>query len=336
MNRVIVVGTSAGGLDALRVLLGYLPADLPAAILLVMHIGSRPSILPDVLRRHSALPIAFARDQQELVSGTIVVAPPDRHLLVIREGARLRAVLSCAAKENHTRPAIDPLFRTVAEAADGLAVGVILSGYLDDGVAGLQAIKACGGVAVAQDPAEATAPDMPKNAINNVEVDMCAPLKEIATALTRYAMERPPETGMHPIPHWLSTENRMVAEGSSMKELQQIGSPSDYACPACGGVLFEMKQHRPTRYRCHTGHAFTTLSLLLEQQTVIEDSLRAALRALHERERLAEQLAAEAVAHGHVPETDYAGLARRSREEAAQLRTLLAEPGSKAGPPDVK
>lgn len=324
MNRVIVVGTSAGGMDALRVLLGYLPADLPAAILLVMHIGSRPSVLPEILQRHCAMPVLFAQDQQELIAGTVVVAPPDRHLLVMREGASLRVVLSCAAKENHTRPAIDPLFRTVAEAADGLAVGVILSGYLDDGVAGLQAIKACGGVALAQDPAEALAPDMPRNAVNNVEVDLCAPLQGIAAALTRYAMT-PPETGEHPIPQWLSAENRMLAAGGGMKELQQIASPSSYSCPACGGVLFKLQQRPPTRYRCHTGHAFTALSLLLEQQTVIEESLRAALRALHEKERLAEQLAAESAVQGPVPETDYADLARRCRGEAAQLRSLLAE-----------
>ncbi|WP_170304263.1 chemotaxis protein CheB [Duganella radicis] len=324
MNRVIVVGTSAGGLHALGALLGYLPADLPAAILLVMHIGSRFSVLPEVLQRHSALPVAFAQDRQELVAGTVVVAPPDRHLLVMREGAALRAVLSCAAKENHTRPAIDPLFRTVAEAADGRAVGVILSGYLDDGVAGLQAIKACGGVAVAQDPAEAAAPDMPRNAVSNVALDLCAPLQEIAAALTRYARTPPPAAGAHEIPSWLRTENRIVADGGDLKALQQIASPSNYACPACGGVLFEMTQRRPTRYRCHTGHAFSALSLLLEQQTVIEESLRSAVRALHEKESLAEQLAAESTLHGRAPEADYAGIARRCREEAAQLLALLA------------
>jgi two-component system chemotaxis response regulator CheB len=323
---VIVIGASAGGLDAVRALLGYLPADLSAAILLVVHIGSRPSALPELLQRHSAMPVMLARDQQELVAGTVLVAPPDHHLLVMREGASLRAVLSCAARENHTRPAIDPLFRTVAEAADGLVVGVILSGYLDDGVAGLQAIKACGGVALVQDPAEATAPDMPSNAISNVDVDLCAPLQDIAAALTRYAMAPLPETGRHPIPQWLRTENRLAAEGGDMKALQQIASPLSYACPACGSVLFEMQQRRPTRYRCHTGHAFTALSLLLEQQTAIEASLRAALRVLHEKERLAEQMAAESAAQEHAPETGYASLARHSREQAAQLRALLAEP----------
>jgi two-component system chemotaxis response regulator CheB len=288
-----------------------------------MHIGSRPSVLPEILQRHCAMPVRFAHDQQELVAGTVLVAPPDRHLLVMREGASLRVVLSCAAKQNHTRPAIDPLFCTVAEAADGLAVGVILSGYLNDGVAGLQAIKACGGMAVAQDPAEAKAPDMPHNAIGNVELDLCASLQGIAAALTRYAMA-PPEGGEHPIPPWLMAENRILTAGGGMRELQQIAIPSSYACPDCGSVLFKLKPP-PTRYRCHTGHAFTALSLLLDQQTVIEEALRAALRALHEQERLAEQLAAEAVAQGREPETDYAALARRSREEAAQLRALLAE-----------
>jgi two-component system chemotaxis response regulator CheB len=137
------------------------------------------------------LPVAFALDQQELLAGMVVVAPPDRHLLVVRRGDALHAVLSGAAKENHTRPAIDPLFRTAAQAADSRVVGVILSGYLDDGVAGLLAIKACGGLAVVQDPAEAAAPDMPRNAISNVRIDLCAPLRAIAAALTRYARAAP-------------------------------------------------------------------------------------------------------------------------------------------------
>ena len=324
MNRVIVIGTSAGGLQALSALLSYLPPDLPAAILLVMHIGNRPSSLPEVLQRHSALPVAFARDQQELLAGMVVVAPPDRHLLVMRKGAALHAVLSCSARENHTRPAIDPLFRTVAEAADGLAIGVILSGYLDDGVAGLQAIKACGGLAVAQDPAEAAVPDMPRNAISNVAVDLCAPLLSIAAALTRYAMAPPPHGGSSPAPTWLTIENRLVTEGGGIRELEQIASPSNYACPACGGVLFELNQRRPTRYRCHTGHSFTQLSLLQDQQAVIEESLRSALRALDEKEYLAGQLAADSVGHHTVHSPDYDAVVRRCQAASAQLRDMLA------------
>jgi two-component system chemotaxis response regulator CheB len=274
-----VIGASAGGLQAVSVLLSYLPAELPAAILLVMHIGKRASVLPEVLQRHSALPVAFAVDQQQLLAGMVVIAPPDRHLLVVRRGDALHAVLSGGAKENHTRPAIDPLFRTVAEAANGRAVGVILSGYLDDGVAGLLAIKACGGLAVVQDPTEAAAPDMPRNAISNVQVDLCAPLRLIAAALTRYALAPPPAEPL-PAPPWLVIENRLVTEGGGIQELKQIAHPSDHVCPTCGGVLFELEQQRPPRYRCHTGHSFTRLSLLGDQQAGIDESQRAALRAL--------------------------------------------------------
>lgn len=280
MNRVIVIGASAGGLQAVSVLLSYLPAELPAAILLVMHIGSHASVLPEVLQCHSALPVAFAVDQQELLAGMVVIAPPDRHLLVVRRGDALHAVLSGAAKENHTRPAIDPLFRTVAEAARAHAVGVILSGYLDDGVAGLLAIKACGGQVVVQDPAEAAAQDMPRNAISNVQVDLCAPLRVIAAALTRYALTPPPRVEPLPAPPWLVIENRLLTEGGGIHELKQIAHPSDYACPTCGGLLFELEQQRPPRYRCHTGHSFTRLSLLADQQAEIDESQRAALRVL--------------------------------------------------------
>jgi two-component system chemotaxis response regulator CheB len=323
---VIVIGASAGGLQALGALLSYLPADLPAAILLVMHIGNRPSVLPDVLQRRCAMPVMFAHDQQVLTAGMVVVAPPDYHLLVMRDGDVLHAVLSNAAKENHTRPAIDPLFRTVAEAADGLVIGVILSGYLDDGVAGLQAIKACGGLALAQDPAEATAPDMPANAISNVEIDLCAPLQQIAAALRRYARAPPRSSGKAPAPSWLALENRILKEGGGIRELRQIASPSSYACPASGGVLFEMHQRRPTRYRCHTGHSYTALALLQDQQVVIEESLRSALRALDEKEYLATRLAAGPVVASAGAGPDYAEIARRSRATAVQLRALLAIP----------
>lgn len=131
-----------------------------------------------------------------------------------------------------------------------------------------------------QDPAEAAAPDMPRNAISNVQVDLCAPLRVIAAALTRYALTPAPRTEPLPAPPWLVIENRLVTKGGGIQELKQIAHPSDYVCPTCGGVLFELAQQRPPRYRCHTGHSFTRLSLLRDQQAGIDESQRAALRAL--------------------------------------------------------
>lgn len=183
-TRIVVVGASAGGVEALRALAAGLPTGFPAAVLVVAHVpATRPSLLPQILTAAGTLPAAHAVDGETLAAGRLYVAPPDRHLRV--EGRTVR--LSAGPRENFARPAINPLFRSAARAYGRRAAGVILSGALDDGVAGLRAIGRQGGVTVAQDPREALFPPMPEAAIRNATVDFVLPVAGIAALLARWA-----------------------------------------------------------------------------------------------------------------------------------------------------
>jgi two-component system, chemotaxis family, protein-glutamate methylesterase/glutaminase len=326
MNAVVVIGASAGGVAALTGILAGLPGDFPAPILIVMHIGDHPSVLPALLARSCALPVRHAADGETLGPGMVLVAPPGRHLMVERDGDALRAVLAHGPRENHSRPAIDPLFRSAAVAGGAAVAGVILTGYLDDGVAGLAAIKTCGGTAIVQDPADASAPDMPRHAIEQVAVDRCLPLAGIAGALVEWAAGLPQRVAddVAQAPEWLALENRFASGGGAMTQLKRIGTPSPYTCPECGGSLFSLNNAQSCRFRCHTGHSYTLLSLLREQEQAIEAALLKALRAVQEKESLAEQLAAEFAARSLAPEPGYATLAQQARAEAEALRALLA------------
>lgn len=178
---LVVVGASAGAVPVLLELATRLPADFPAAVLVVLHVGAHRSVLPDLLKGRGALPARHAVDGQALQPGTIAIAPPDQHMLV--EAGRIR--LQHGPKENHARPAIDPLFRSAARAQGRRVIGVLLSGCLDDGTAGLRAIKDGGGVAVVQDPADAEHPEMPRSALAHVDVDCCVPGAQLADTLVR-------------------------------------------------------------------------------------------------------------------------------------------------------
>jgi two-component system chemotaxis response regulator CheB len=277
-----VIGASAGGVQALQTLVSGLPAGFPAALLIVLHIGSHRSIMPALLSSSGPLEAAHATDGEPLVPGRIRVAPPDHHLLV--EGQRLR--LSRGPKEHHTRPAIDPLFRSAAMTMGPAVVGVVLTGRLDDGTAGLQAIKAHGGIAVVQEPGDAAEPSMPTSALKYVQVDHCVPLASMADVLmTLVGMEVVPPAV---VPHELAAHEHALSlsQGSPMEHLQAIGFPSTFVCPDCKGGLWEIRNTQPQRYRCHTGHAFTLRTLQHAQGEATDEALWSALRALQEKELL--------------------------------------------------
>lgn len=177
----IVVGASAGGVSALVDLAATLPADLPAVVGVVLHVGSQHSILPELLSAHGPLRAVHPRHGERLVPGRIFVAPPDHHMLFTPDGVQLTR----GPRENHSRPAIDPLFRSAALHWRDRAIGVVLTGDLDDGTAGLAAIKDCGGTAIVQDPATAFEPSMPASALAHVAVDGCLPLAAIGPALAQ-------------------------------------------------------------------------------------------------------------------------------------------------------
>lgn len=330
MQPLIVIGASVGGMEALSVIFSSLPPDLPAAVLVVTHIGARDSVLPELLARTSALPVRHARDGEPVRPGRVLLAPPDRHMLVAMSGGQAVIELTRGPRENHTRPAIDPLFRTAAAACGAAVVGVVLTGYLDDGTAGLAAIKACGGTAIVQQPSEAVAPSMPQSALAHVQVDQCLPLAQIGPVLLALARGQGAAAGGNrPLPQLMTVENRFAWGAGNMEELQKIATPSTFTCPECHGTLWELHAQQPRRFRCHTGHSFTATILAELQHEKAEDAIWAAVRALQEKERLYDSLAVKATGwqHGGTA-SDYAAKALQAREQADLLRrVLLAEEG---------
>ena len=327
MQTLILIGASVGGVDALSTIVAALPVNLPAAILIVTHVGARKSVLPEILAKTSALPVRFAEDGEPVRPGRILLAPPDRHMLVVNTAGQAVIELTRGPKENHTRPAIDPLFRSAAAAFGPAVVGVILSGYLDDGTVGLQAIKVCGGKVLVQDPQEAVAPSMPQSALENVDVDWCLPLAQIAPALLALASGKPPSLPpAQPTPQWIAVENRFAKGEGNMEQLEKIATPSTFTCPECQGTLWELHDRQLQRFRCHTGHSFTAKILAELQHAKAEEAIWAAVRALQEKEKLYQSLAAKAQAWLHTGTAgEYAEKARQAGEQADVLkRTLLA------------
>jgi two-component system, chemotaxis family, protein-glutamate methylesterase/glutaminase len=316
-RRLVVIGTSAGGLGALKECVQYLPPDFPAPILVVIHIGAHDSKVAQLLAPYSTLPIRQAKDNDPVEAGTILIAPPDRHLLV--EIQRVR--LSRGPKENFARPAIDPLFRSAAIAYRRNAIGVLLTGNLHDGTVGLQAIKAYGGTAIVQDPQEAEVPGMPLSALEHGDIDYCLPLKGIVEVLVEL-VNKPVESTLEVAPpNWIPVEQLFVLPGEAgMNELEKIAKPSVFTCPECHGSLWEIKSVKPRHFRCNTGHAFSASALGLGQDEMLEEAIWAAVRALHEKEVLLKQSAKSASESNR---EDAAAEHKAAAEQAARYAKLL-------------
>ncbi|HEV8483986.1 MAG TPA: chemotaxis protein CheB [Blastocatellia bacterium] len=285
---IIVIGASAGGVEALTTLVRHLPADLTAAVFVVLHVPPDGfSVLPQLLTRAGPLPAFHPKDKEQIQNGHIYVAPPDNHLLVKRGYLRLVR----GPKENRRRPSIDPLFRTAARAYGNRVMGIILSGTLDDGSAGLIAIKKQGGIAIIQDPEEALYPGMPANAIESLDADYILPVSGIASVLARLTRERVEERG-GPESEQLETESDIAElDFESMHKYDRPGTPSRFTCPECHGVLWEIDDERLLRFRCRVGHAYSSENLLGGQADAVEDALWAALRTLEENVALLQRIA---------------------------------------------
>lgn len=287
-NRIIVIGASAGGVEALLRIAPRLSAELAAPVVLVLHIGAHPSHLPELLNARGPCHAEFARTGTIPLAGMIYVAPSDEHVLL--DGGALR--LSRGPKEHHARPAIDPLFRSAALDRGRGVIGVVLTGMLDDGSAGLQAIKACGGIAVVQDPDDAAEPSMPRSALEGVDVDHVVKLDAMADLLNRLALGDDTPSPVS-APDWLRTEHAITLGEAHLRELTTIGAPSGFTCPDCGGSLFELHEGRPVRFLCHTGHAFSLHSLATVHEAITDEALWSGLRALQEKEAILRRLVKE-------------------------------------------
>ncbi|MEH2071598.1 MAG: chemotaxis protein CheB [Nostoc sp.] len=290
-HDLIVIGTSAGGVEALTYLVRQLPADLNAAVIVVLHVATQsPNVLHYILNSAGNLPAFLAEDGEAIKTGQIYVAPADYHLLV--KPGYLQ--LTRGPKENHHRPAIDPLFRTAARAYGQRTIAVVLTGMLDDGTAGLTAVKMRGGIAVVQNPDDALYPGMPNSAIANVEdIDYILPLSKIPSILVALANTPTATEAQNPVPSQMEYESDMAQLNTELLEnsINPPGKPSTFTCPDCGGTLWEIKEGKMLRFRCHVGHAFGAETLLAMQSEKMEEALWSAIRALQEKAKLSQQMA---------------------------------------------
>jgi two-component system chemotaxis response regulator CheB len=302
---IIVVGASAGGIEPLVILVRALSRNLPAAIFIVLHIpADSPSLLPEIIGRATPLKVAQAKDGAAITYGHIYIAPPDNHLLVERD--RVRVVPG--PRENRHRPAVDPLFRSAALAYGPRVAGVVLSGALDDGTAGMLAVKQHRGVAIIQEPIEALYPGMPRNVKTHVDVDYILPVAQIGPLLNRLASEtrkvgegnsKEQGDGGHPMSENPEKEvKKSEFDTNEFTAEEQIGKPSVFSCPNCGGVLWEIQDGDLLRFRCRVGHAFSVESVLAGQDEVLEDALWMALKTLEESADLSRRLAQQAHERG--------------------------------------
>lgn len=293
---LVVVGASAGGVEALQALVAGLPQDFPAAVCVVLHLHAHsPSALPHILSRVGPLPAHQPRDGEALRPGHIYVAPPDCHLLV--EGDTLG--VKKGPKESRFRPAVDALFRSAAYTHGPNVIGVVLSGVLDDATSGLWNIKRLGGVAIVQDPGEAVFDAMPRHALEQVEVDyrvrapeMGALLTRLVRASTAQAMEPDMKADLNE-QEWerLGMEVRIAAEGPrSPASVGHLGPYTPFTCPECHGAMVQLQEGPVLRFRCHTGHGYTADALLAELSESIEDKLYQTQRAMEEGLLLLERL----------------------------------------------
>jgi len=286
-GSIIVIGASAGGVTALRELTAGLAAPLPAPILIVLHIGALRSELPALLNAAGVTPAKHGEDGEAVRPGRIYVAPPDRHMTVIDGRVRLTR----GPKENWARPAIDPLFRSVAAGYGGKAIGVILTGDLNDGSAGLYDIKLRGGIAIAQDPDDAAHPEMPRSAATHVDLDYCIPLAAIPALLERLVTE---EEGIVTV----SSPKPKPQDDQDPIDGEKFDRPITITCPDCGGALRRSEVGTMIRYACHIGHTYTAEAMAAAQFDDMEKVMRSAERILNERAEFCRQMGERAGAMG--------------------------------------
>lgn len=325
--ELVVIGASAGGLPALLDIVAGLPATLSTPIVIVVHTKAEAdSLLPQILSRKSALRVQFAANGP-LKDGQIYIAPPNRHVLITAQGLQLNS----GPRENGFRPAVDPLFRTAARVHGSGVMGIILSGAMDDGTYGLKLVKDAGGIAVVQDPAEASFPGMPLSAMRFVTVDHVLPAVEIAALIANSSGTS--DEGEVIMARQKEPEPQNPAEETDVGEMErEYGRPSGLTCPDCGGALWDIEDGELTRFRCHVGHQFTTEALDAEQQNAVEGALWSAVRVLEEHAELRKRLASRAEASGFDSvSSGFSRSAHDSQQQAHTIRELLF--GRVASPP---
>jgi two-component system, chemotaxis family, protein-glutamate methylesterase/glutaminase len=325
-HDIVVIGGSAGGVEALRRICAGLPADLAATVFVVLHISpASRSVMPELLSRAGPLPARHPRDDEATTRGTIYVAPPDMHML-LRPG---HVILRRGPLESSSRPAIDALFRSAAVAYRSRVIGVVLSGLLDDGSAGLMAIGACGGTCVVQEPDDAMWPEMPRNALSHDGVYYRATVAELPALLTRLVSEAPGE--MPPIPHHLIVQAATAAKelattttsGTTSGARTQTGRRSSQTCPQCGGVLVEVSGPGTPSFRCPLGHvAAVEAAPVASREGELDRALQSALRMHRDRVVMFRRMQQTSEAQGF---THAAARWRTGADESAEAAQVIAD-----------
>ena len=304
-HDIIVMGASVGGIDALKTILASLPWDLKASAFVVLHTTEdSPGLLPNILNRGSKIPVLYAAHEMQILPGRVYVAPGGTHHLILERG---NVRLWPGPRENRHRPSIDTLFRSAAVAYGARVIGVVLTGNLDDGSAGLADVKKRGGIAIVQDPEDAIAPSMPIAALESTNVDFSLPVAEIGRKLVELV-----GTGTKPRPE-------LVSETQDMQRTGQT-----YSCPECNGVLEEVEEGELVRFRCRVGHIYSPESLHADQNVAVEKALWAAIRSLEEHAEFSSRLASRSISNKRPRlATRFREKAEASRGDASVLRELL-------------
>jgi two-component system chemotaxis response regulator CheB len=315
---IVVIGGSTGALEGIRTILSGLRPGFPAAIFVAVHTAPEgPGLMPEILGRAGSLPVSFPQDCDRLTPGQVYVAPPDRHLLVKRDHVRVTR----GPRENRFRPAVDPLFRTASAAHGNRVIGILLSGGLDDGVVGLGLIRNHGGVTIVQDPDEALAPGMPEAAMQHLPVDHVLSSREIAPLLWELTREPVPSLEVE-----MADEPQDIAEvgGHLIHHAKDVGAPSPFTCPDCGGTLWQYQDGGLMQFQCHVGHRYSGDSLVSAQDDHLDQALWSGLRALEESAELRRRMARHARNRGmEAIATTYDEHAQESELRANVIRRVL-------------
>lgn len=321
-HDIVVIGASADGVEALQRLVANLPEDYQGSLFITLHMAPETkSLLAPILDRSGRLPASTAKDGQAIRRAHIYVAPPDYHLVLRRE----RLVVIRGPKEHGHRPSVDVMFRSAAQAYGARVVGVVLSGYRDDGTAGLVDIKKAGGIAIVQDADDAAAPQMPLHAAERVRPDYIVKANQIAAVLVRLLEEAAIEERVMAPPR---LENGFPKD----EKMDENGRPSAFTCPACSGTLWELDDEGILRFRCRVGHAYSADTMYASQVENVENSMYAALRALEENVELSRRLAKRARHNNHKAVAEkYEARASINEAHADQLRQVLMSGGENGG-----
>jgi len=320
---IITIGASAGGLNAINELVTQLPANLNAAVLIVIHLSKAAigDLLLERIRKNSKLPCQIGRHGDVIIPGQIYIAAPDTHLLIKDN----KIIVGHGPPENRFRPSIDVLFRSAAASAGERSIGIVLTGLLNDGTAGMMAIKQCGGYCIVQDPNEAEYPSMPLSVLENMEADYCVSLKSMGSIVEKITQE--PIANRVVPPHQVVIESRLSEMATTeVKEVGKLGKKTLLACPDCGGGLWVVKNGWLKHYRCHIGHSYSEQDLDVKQSEKIENTMWVALRMMEERKLFINRLARENNDRGlrHLSKT-YEEQGRYLEEHISRLKELIFE-----------